>query len=86
MINMKNLTARELIDVICPEHSRTSCNDNNLDNGLYSGDSFTRCARCTLLEILKEGFMPEDHILICDFKITRNKINKNKFSLRNDDL
>jgi hypothetical protein len=53
------MEAKEFIDLICPEHSRTSCSDDNIGNGFYlKNDSDTidekyypRCNRCALLEI-----------------------------------
>lgn len=46
---------REVIDVIAPDHGRTSCDDENLDNGVGSirnGRNAPRCTRCLLLELL----------------------------------
>jgi len=50
------MTSRELIDIVSPEHGRTSCNDNCISNGLYlEGDRLrSRCTRCALLEIESE--------------------------------
>ena len=57
------MNAKELIDFICPEHSRTSCSDDNISNGFYTeGDEdwetltvstkyYPRCTRCAMLEI-----------------------------------
>ena len=56
------MTALELINIICPEHGRTSCSDENIGNGFYHlyefGESIStitnehipRCSRCALLE------------------------------------
>lgn len=56
---------KEIIDIICPDHDRTSCSDDNRSNGFYkvdmkkdprgveyiSKDSYLpRCARCYLLD------------------------------------
>lgn len=52
------MEAIELIDLIRPEHCRTSCSDDYLDNGFYTEEDgsvskkyFPRCVRCALLEI-----------------------------------
>ena len=53
------MTTKEFINLICPEHTRTSCSDEKLSNGFYleedgetiSQKYFPRCVRCALLEI-----------------------------------
>lgn len=53
------MEAIDLINIICPEHSRTSCSDENIDNGFYFDEDmesisikhYHRCNRCALLEI-----------------------------------
>ena len=53
------MNAKELIDILCPEHDRTSCSDDNVSNGFYREEDsttieskyFPRCGRCALLEI-----------------------------------
>ena len=53
------MTTKEFINLICPEHTRTSCSDDNISNGFYfeedretiSPKYFHRCGRCALLEI-----------------------------------
>lgn len=52
------MNAKEFIDIICPDHTRTSCSDDNIANGFYTEDDMTiisvlrpRCGRCALLEI-----------------------------------
>jgi len=54
------MTAQKLIDIISPEHDRTSCSDDNLENGLssYDGELTLRCSRCMLLEIMNERWQP----------------------------
>lgn len=55
------MTAKQLIDLILPEHERTSCSDDNIENGFYSRNGETwhgRCSRCMMLEILKSGKLP----------------------------
>lgn len=48
---------QEIIDFLCPEHGRTSCNDKNPCNGMGSNGDFSvpRCTRCGLLELMNEG-------------------------------
>jgi len=55
-------TAKELLDFIYPNHSRISCNDNNITNGFYSNDvdGSGRCTRCMFLEILKGRQIPKE--------------------------
>ena len=46
------------VDAIAPEHSRTSCDDNDLYNAAYGADDFDgegRCRRCTLLAAAYNG-------------------------------
>jgi len=55
------MTAKELVDVIAPEHDRTSCSDDNLSNGLYFDIDdvlSSRCSRCVLLEIAGRAWEP----------------------------
>ena len=59
----EELTAKELVDIIQPNHHRTSCSDKKIYNGFYSSTTHTRCGRCTLLQILKEGRLPESHVI-----------------------
>lgn len=61
--------AKEILELICPEHNRTSCSDTDTQNGLYSNDSYTRCARCTLLEIIKLNKIPKSHSCNISFYI-----------------
>jgi hypothetical protein len=63
------MTSKELIDLIAPQHDRTSCNDNELGNGFYSNSGNTRCGRCSLLQILKEGRLPFSHTGRINFDI-----------------
>lgn len=66
------MEALELIDIICPEHGRTSCSDDNINNGFYFEDEesnviskkyLPRCSRCALLEIAKGLAIDEDKVL-----------------------
>lgn len=53
------MKAIELINLIKPEHDRTSCSDKNITNGFYmsedgeiiSNDYSLGCIRCALLQI-----------------------------------
>jgi hypothetical protein len=51
------LSALQLIDLISPEHGRTSCSDDNNFNG-FGGRTAPRCNRCALLDAA-EGAWPE---------------------------
>ncbi len=53
-------TARDLLDFIYPEHDRTSCSDNDIQNGFYSRNEqgFGRCTRCMYLQILQGEELP----------------------------
>ena len=58
----EEMTAKQFIDLILPEHGRTSCNDENKDNGLYSRNGETwhgRCSRCIMLDILENKTIPD---------------------------
>jgi len=59
------MKAKELIDLIYPEHDRTSCSDEDVSNGFMwemdewndradelSTQYIPRCKRCALLEII----------------------------------
>lgn len=63
------LMARELVDILRPEHDRTSCSDETRNNSFYtrngSPDWHGRCTRCMWLDLadgegLPEGFDPEE--------------------------
>lgn len=46
------------VDAIAPEHSRTSCSDDDLYNAAYGADDHGgegRCRRCTLLAAAHNG-------------------------------
>jgi hypothetical protein len=51
-----NSLTREKIDILAPEHGRTSCSDDNVCNGWHSGRNHFRCVRCWLLDMLESGF------------------------------
>ena len=53
------LDAMELLNALRPEHTRTSCSDDNLSNGwdlsgFEFGHQLIRCGRCALLELVNE--------------------------------
>jgi hypothetical protein len=69
------MDAIEFIDIIRPEHDRTSCSDDDINNGFFTrngGDWHGRCTRCMYLQIIENdddwkkaqlsggGFDPED--------------------------
>jgi hypothetical protein len=60
MPETKEKTAIELLNIIYPRHDRSSCNDDNLDNGFYSrnSDGFGRCTRCMHIELISGEDMP----------------------------
>lgn len=61
----EKMSAREFIDLIMPEHDRSSCSDDNISNGFFTRDGrnwYGRCTRCMYLEIIKDGFVPEGFI------------------------
>lgn len=72
----EKMTAIELLDIIQPNHTRTSCSDLNLSNGFYSTNGHTRCFRCTGLEIIKKGYLPKSHSLRADFMIDDKEAEK----------
>ena len=52
------MTTIEFIDIIAPEHGRSSCSDDNLSNSFYFDEENkeqgrSRCIRCSLLYILE---------------------------------
>lgn len=52
-----------LIDLLLPTHSRQSCSETNRINGLHSSRSdeeVARCQRCAMLDIIDQGYWPED--------------------------
>ena len=58
------MDAIEYINLTLPNHDRTSCSDNETNNGFYSrtGDSWHgRCQRCMALEIIRgQEKIPKD--------------------------
>jgi hypothetical protein len=64
------MTARELVDLLCPKHDRTSCSDDNINNGFDAGShGLPRCSRCALLEIVESKYIPKDMVVnVCFHK------------------
>lgn len=51
----KLVITRELVDVLWPEHGRTSCSDTNTENGYpHYENGAPRCCRCMGLESINE--------------------------------
>ena len=51
------------VDMLAPEHSRSSCNDNNVNNAAIDADDlqgFGRCYRCTLIRAADKGILEVD--------------------------
>ena len=54
------METKDFINIVAPEHSRTSCSDDNLFNGFYydgCGENldrryYPRCKRCAYLELM----------------------------------
>ena len=76
VLKEREMTAIQLLNIIQPEHSRTSCSDTNLQNGFYSNEGYTRCFRCTILEIIRKGYLPKSHYLTTDFCINDKEAKK----------
>ena len=55
----KLLKYRDILLEFIP-HSRTSCSDDNITNGLYSADYGPRCVRCGLLEFDEYSYERHD--------------------------
>ncbi len=59
------MTAKEFINLIRPDHDRTSCSDEDISNGFYTRDGekwHGRCTRCLYLEIINGDNLPKDFI------------------------
>lgn len=68
------MDAKELIDIICPEHCRTSCSDIDLSNTWCMAEDIYlfyphRCTRCALLSIIKGKELPENKEFECYLSI-----------------
>jgi len=56
----------EAVNLLTPEHCRSSCSDTNLANGYDSvrnGRTAPRCNRCSLLEVIESGHWSRDMTL-----------------------
>ena len=54
---------KEVIEILTPEHGRTSCSDDFPQNGYPNANGYYRCNRCALLRILENGY-GEDEVTI----------------------
>lgn len=63
------MDARELVDLLIPEHGRTSCSDDALNNGIETDDGNFRCSRCALLDLVEGNVSPEEFREICKDRI-----------------
>lgn len=61
-----------ILSEILPKHDRSSCNDDNVCNGLDTADYGYRCTRCTLLELLEDEWRDGDYEV--SFNVTIEKI------------
>ena len=60
----------ELVNVLAPEHGRSSCSDTNIENGFRSGKRVPRCTRCALLEALSTRSIWANVRLAVHFELT----------------
>lgn len=68
MERVDDMTAKEFIDLMMPNHGRSSCSDEDPQNCFYSRNGETwhgRCTRCMYLQIIREkevptGFNPDE--------------------------
>ena len=56
--------------LLCIEHSRTSCNDKNLQNAYCNDARHPRCERCYLLVAQKDQYWPTDVDLRINIEIS----------------
>lgn len=49
------------INQVAPDHCKSSCDDQHINNGRYAADDFGGCYRCTLLEA---GAIPAGYKLV----------------------
>lgn len=63
---------KETVNLFAAEHCRTSCSDENRNNGLRSTGPdrrSPRCVRCALLDIIEEGGYFQDYPLSLTIQI-----------------
>jgi len=61
------MDAMELIDILCEEHDKRSCNDDGISNGFEptgNGSYSYRCQRCALIEIVNGNAPEHQHFQI----------------------
>ncbi len=63
IINCDFQTIIDVLELLCPNHNRTSCNDDNASN-------YGSCDRCTILKIQAEKMWDDNYIV----KISIDKI------------
>lgn len=55
--NIMKKTSKALLDVMFPEHERSSCSDANPVNAMAITENWTlehKCKRCTMLKLINE--------------------------------
>lgn len=70
------METKDFINIVIPEHSRTSCSDDNLFNGFYYDECeekinlryYPRCKRCAYLELImgRIALTPENREIISE--------------------
>lgn len=59
MSTSRTMTIREFVDVLAPNHGRTSCSDEESNGNEYFNEmGFPRCVRCALLHYVQNGEWP----------------------------
>ena len=62
---MEKVLTREVVDAFAPEHDRSSCSDETINNsGYLISTSLPRCVRCELLRAAQEGWNEEYKTLV----------------------
>ena len=62
------MEAIDFLNKIIPDHNRTTCDDENVSNGFYTGTGIRgRCRRCMCLEIIMNE--TNDRLDLPDFKL-----------------
>jgi len=77
------IITQEFIDIVAPEHGRTSCSDTDTGNGYGGQDGFDpktgepnirypRCNRCYLLRHIGEDTSTLEFVPVVDVSLTYN--------------
>jgi hypothetical protein len=56
------MDALKFINLVVPEHDRTSCSDTDISNGFFTRNCETwhgRCKRCMYLQVLEGKELPD---------------------------